>query len=753
MGRSWVTNSLISLSLCSLFSAAVHAQLVEWPISSGGNGHYYEVVMFEGGSRTWDEAGSSICCGGYLATITSAAENEFVADLLFQYPTCIEAFLGGYQPDPDVPPDEGWEWVTGEAWDYTNWSPGEPNDACPPEIHLGMFGLGVELNHAIAVPGCWNDENCMPNFFNGMVVEYENPPVSNIWFVDDDAASGGDGQTWETAFEHLQDALDGAAVGDQVWVASGVYRPTARTESTDSRSAVFQLRSGVQAYGGLAGDEDPASFDLNDRDFVANETVLDGDLEGDDGPDFANYADNSYHVIDGGSVNSQTRVDGFTIRGGNADAEDLPDNSGGGILAQGGSPMVSHCRLVENRAAQGGAGYSSAGSALQLEDCHIEGNTATTYVGGVYLHTDTTSRLERCTFQSNTCPTGAGGAVLSWLTGPTVIRDCAFVNNAAVTGGGMLVGGCSPAIEGCSFVDNTAVNGGGIRTFDECGSTITSCSFSANVATDWGGGIVATNQSYLTLHSCVFFGNSSGIGGGGIYLYTVSPMITNSVFSGNTSADGGAFYDYQSSPYLVNCTLSRNTAVNSGGGLFSEDNCWPAAVNCVFWQNQAQQGTGEDAQIFNQNGSWTMLDYSCVQGWTGGLGGTGNTGAAPEFVDDDGADDVIGTSDDDLRLWPTSPVINAGDDTAIPEGVATDLDGNPRIQGCQVDMGAFELSRVWADIDIDGDVDLPDFIHMQVCFGGSEAPQPDCAAIADLDCHGFVDLSDVGILVGLMTGP
>jgi len=44
----------------------------------------------------------------------------------------------------------------------------------------------------------------------------------------------------------------------------------------------------------------------------------------------------------------------------------------------------------------------------------------------------------------------------------------------------------------------------------------------------------------------------------------------------------------------------------------------------------------------------------------------------------------------DLRLQPASPAIDAGDDTAVPAGITTDLDGNPRIIGAAVDMGAFE---------------------------------------------------------------
>jgi len=62
-----------------------------------------------------------------------------------------------------------------------------------------------------------------------------------------------------------------------------------------------------------------------------------------------------------------------------------------------------------------------------------------------------------------------------------------------------------------------------------------------------------------------------------------------------------------------------------------------------------------------------------------GYAGTGNIDANPMFADDDG------------RLLAGSPCIDAGNDAAVPSGVTTDLDGNPRIQGTCVDMGAFEV--------------------------------------------------------------
>jgi hypothetical protein len=50
----------------------------------------------------------------------------------------------------------------------------------------------------------------------------------------------------------------------------------------------------------------------------------------------------------------------------------------------------------------------------------------------------------------------------------------------------------------------------------------------------------------------------------------------------------------------------------------------------------------------------------------------------------------VDAANDNLRLQDTSPAINAGNNAALPPGLLTDLDGNPRFVGVFVDMGAYE---------------------------------------------------------------
>jgi hypothetical protein len=108
-----------------------------WTTAEGGNGHRYESVLFDT-VVSWNEARAAAeARGGYLATLTSAIENTEVFERLASNPVLWDSsptsmadgpYIGAFRPAgaPGGSAD-GWTWITGEAWGYTNWAPGEPN--------------------------------------------------------------------------------------------------------------------------------------------------------------------------------------------------------------------------------------------------------------------------------------------------------------------------------------------------------------------------------------------------------------------------------------------------------------------------------------------------------------------------------------------------------------------------------------------------------------------------------------------------
>jgi hypothetical protein len=126
------------IAIIATHASSASAALTQWRVDQGGNGHFYEVVSVAS-PIGWDAARvEAETRGGHLATLTSAAENDFVGALV--HANGRNAFLGGFQIDPSAPANVGWSWVTGEAWSYTNWAAGEPNDqGSPSEWVLEMW--------------------------------------------------------------------------------------------------------------------------------------------------------------------------------------------------------------------------------------------------------------------------------------------------------------------------------------------------------------------------------------------------------------------------------------------------------------------------------------------------------------------------------------------------------------------------------------------------------------------------------------
>nr|WP_320051340.1 DUF4347 domain-containing protein [uncultured Desulfuromonas sp.] len=142
------------------------------------NGHYYEVVTIaDSGTISWADAKTAADgmtfdgLQGYLATITSEAENDFI---LSKLPT--DGWIGA----SDEAVEGEWRWVTGpeagtlfsvgndspvtQPGEYANWNTGEPNDSDPGEDYGEYYASGG------SAPGRWNDLN--GSALNAYIVEY-----------------------------------------------------------------------------------------------------------------------------------------------------------------------------------------------------------------------------------------------------------------------------------------------------------------------------------------------------------------------------------------------------------------------------------------------------------------------------------------------------------------------------------------------------------------------------------------------------
>jgi len=232
---------------------------------------------------------------------------------------------------------------------------------------------------------------------NGQVIRY----------VTVGGAGSGDGTTWDNAYagSNLQTAIDEAGV-TEVWVAAGTYLPgTLRSNS-------FQLKSGVAIYGGFSGTETL----LSERDIYNNQTILSGDLDGDDvitgtgaTLSITNNTENCYHVVyNTGSVDATAVLDGFTIRGGNANDGGYPNDTGGGIYNSDSSPTIINCTVTGNHSITAGGGISAEnGSSVAMINCLVINNINDSYGGGIYVLLSSPI-LSNCTIYGNSSFYGGG---------------------------------------------------------------------------------------------------------------------------------------------------------------------------------------------------------------------------------------------------------------------------------------------------------------------------------------------------------
>lgn len=525
-------------------------------------------------------------------------------------------------------------------------------------------------------------------------------------YVDDDAPPGGDGLAWGSPHADLQVALAAAVADsgiDEIRIAQGTYRPTT---AGGIRTIMFTLRAGLALRGGYAGFGAPNPDKRNIADY---ETVLSGDLNGDDGPDFTSRADNSYTIL---SINAvDVTVEGLTIYG----AED----SGGIIDAS--NVRLERCTITQNRG-MFGAGLFARVAGFGKPSVLIQG----------------------CRFFGNSASFG-GGAIWAGLL---QINASIFVENRAESVGGAIWAGpdYAPIVTDTVFIGNAATEDGGCIHVDDTGMSMIRCTIAGNVAGAKGGGIYYPETS-LEFADCVFVGNIA-MQGGAIHALCCGTRATNCTIVENRANDVGGAYlvrddTFASSLFWGNqddqgsdqhaqlfhvaddyapayfCDVKGLTEGLGGAGNIGSDPLFkPGAVgqwsqDAVF-DLDAMQTTLTDAAASWIPGQWVgaFLNPEIAQARQSLI--VSNTATEVTVWGDFSNDGTKGAAYKilDIHLQLTSPCVDAGDPyfTSAIQG-QTDLDGEPRIMACRVDIGADEVSHdgsMSPDVDSDGVSDYCD---------------------------------------------
>lgn len=463
--------------------------------------------------------------------------------------------------------------------------------------------------------------------------------AQKLYFVNQSAPGGAQtGLSWADAFTGLHQALAAADPGDTIWVAAGVYKPTASADRTIS----FNLVDGVCLFGGFSGDE----TGLSQRQVEQNQSVLSGDI-GVTG--LAN--DNSYHVVRGKGLGSSTLLDGFFIRDGYSD-NDIPpakiDQYGAGMLLEGAAgapdsrPVIQNCFFENNRAREGGAlcaTWVDFANPSQnqypvnpvLRNCTFSRNYSISNAGAVYKNGPAVQDsfiIEDCRFFDNKAFTGQGGGIYFNAQGSSnvVLRRCIFGRDTSwANGGGGIAFPSTPPdssapsllVDSCIFRENVALEGAALflEGYLNPGTgmaftiKIRACLFEKNLARTAEGPVFFIieknfNKFDIEVEKCLIIGNLSA-----------STIM-------QTAISGDSYLKVNQCVFIHNRSRSNPNgvcmALNNGGGL--NNVVITEVTNCLFYRN----GGGVAATSSPKNYSTTKVanctffennEYTFIKAW------------------------------------------------------------------------------------------------------------------------------------------
>jgi len=498
---------------------------------------------------------------------------------------------------------------------------------------------------------------------------------------------------WLTAATNIQDAVDVANAGDFIVVSNGTYNAGGRVVSgTMTNRVVIDKAVTVQSVNG------------SDSTIVAGLPGTGGYLSS---GIRCVYLTNGATLIGFTLTNGATRLSGDIVR----------EQSGAAVWCESTNAIISNCTLMHSYANQyGGGAYQGT-----FNNCTITGDTAFISGGGTYL-----ANLNNCVVTGNKLIQGSGGGGAAY----GMLSNCLVVANFAPGYGG---GTYYSTLTGCVVSNNSAQFGGGV-----CYGVVNNCLISSNSTRAsglYGGGAFSNilNNCVLRnnwaqygggayggmLNSCCISNNSARYGGGMCF-----GVANNSLTSSNLAGTGGG----ACSNTLINCVLNNNTAVYDGyvdgahgGGAYRS-----VLIGCTVVSNTTQSAPGGAAGggvyggaltnciVYYNTSEWGDNfddDFAAVISYCDttplATNGVANITNEPAFVD---------LVNSDFHLQSNSPCINSGNNAAAPAG--PDLDGNPRIVGGTVDMGAYEyqtptsiISYAWLQqygLPTDGSVDSAD---------------------------------------------
>lgn len=273
------------------------------------------------------------------------------------------------------------------------------------------------------------------------------PLEATIYHVKPQGSDTGNGLSWSQAFATLQQALEKAKDGDEIYLASGTYYPTSyqgliafeEDGPLTMRDYTFLITKNIAIYGGFKED---GTETVESRQPDTAPTILSGDLDYS-----SNLSDgDAYHVVmiagsRGNTINPL--LDGLTVRGGNADGKSFvrfgensfSQSSGGGILSNFSNLTLRRVDITGNKAEVSGGGINNKGGSATLTNVKITGNAAT--LGGGIGNMHSPLLLTNVLIAGNKGRIGGGG-IYNQLSSATLTNVTITGNQSDIDGAGIV---------------------------------------------------------------------------------------------------------------------------------------------------------------------------------------------------------------------------------------------------------------------------------------------------------------------------
>lgn len=410
-------------------------------------------------------------------------------------------------------------------------------------------------------------------------------------------------------FKSIQKAVD---VGNRnnltINVAKGVYTPDNGLNAKTNGVEIFSVTN----FNLLGGWND----DFSSR---SGYSELDG-------------KNNLYHIINLDNVKNVV-IDGFVIRGGNANGAN-PHSSGGGIdTYHFNDSVIKNCIISNNTASDSGGGICLYKANNNIINGTVYNNAANDKGGGIYLNNTDNNTISGSIY-NNTANISGGGIYLYEANNNTingsVHNNTANEYNGVNGGGGIYLSFAdNNTINGSIYSNTTKRNGGGIYLYGN--SNIINSSIYNNTTYLYGGGIYLFYANSNIINGSVYSNFAYYDDGGGIYFWNANNnTIDGSVHNNIAGNGGGIYFSYFATNNIISGSILSNTAANGykGGGVYfrsdATNNIFTAT--CVVKWNTVDGGSvGDGGGVYNDNiagsqisnAGFTISDNS-PDDWAGG---------------------------------------------------------------------------------------------------------------------------------------